>query len=148
MKSFAAFLTFVLISYATLAEAQCRSGNVPSAAQGYTGYGVPGNHYGFGAPVAGHVHHASTVYESASRGMAARVQAQAQYNLMTSLAAMNAAQAQQMHLENKQLKAEAFTAQREAYKQRKAAYWADRRNRTKRPSLVSQPQPASLAWNN
>jgi hypothetical protein len=158
MKTFAACLTFAVISYASLAHAQCFNGNCRPASQSYASYGVPQNHYGFGGPVAGHVHHASTAYESAMRGMAARAQAQAQYNLMTSLAAMNMAQVKQMEMENKRLKAENFAAQREAYKQRVAAHWAERRSGRKQPTQAGpredgqffggQPQPANLAWNN
>lgn len=142
MKPFAAFLTIVLLSFTNLVNAQS-----PGSSRGYAAYGVPRGHYGFGAPVAGGVRHSSTAYEGAARGMAARVQAQGQYNLLTSLAAMNAAQAQRMYQENKRLKAEAYVAQQETYKQRRAAYWAERRGNRQRSASADQGQLTGLAWN-
>ena len=45
-------------------------------------------------------HHASTVLESHARGYAAMVQAQAQYNLLSSVAALNMAEARRREMEN------------------------------------------------
>jgi hypothetical protein len=99
MKTFAACLTIVLL------------GSVNAAYGQGGGYGVPGQQFGFGPPVAGYIHHSSTACESAQRGMAARVQAQGQYNLLTSLAVLNAAQAERIEMENRQYRIDAYRSQ-------------------------------------
>jgi hypothetical protein len=89
-----ACLTLALAACAApaLAQASYRPGN-------WAGYGVPGQQYGFGGPVAGHHRHASTAFEGMCRGVAAVTQARAQYNLLTSLAMLNAAQADRLQAE-------------------------------------------------
>jgi len=131
MKTAAACLTIALLGHPSLARAQ-----FPPVAYGpssTTGYGVPRHHYGFGGPVAGHVHHSSTVYEGVYRGRAAVIQAQAQYNLMTSLALMNLAEAQRMHWENQQLARQARIAEFDKVRQDKA-----NRRAVKREALREQ----------
>lgn len=109
MKTFATCLTVVVIGSVGLAHAQnCgknRCGTAPM------GHGVPGRHNGFCGPVAGHVRHASMIVESAQPWMAARIQAQAQYDLFSSLAAVNMAQAQRIEMENRQYRIEANRSQ-------------------------------------
>jgi len=125
MKTAAICLTIALLGHPSLAQAQ-----FPPVAYGpstTTGYGVPRHHYGFGGPVAGHVHHSSTVYEGVYRGRAAVIQAQAQYNLMTSAALMNLAEAQRMHWENQQMYRQARIAEFEEVRQKKASRRAARR---------------------
>ena len=74
-----------------------------------------------GGLAAGHVHRSATAAESYGRGMAARVQAQGYYNLLTSQAMINAAEAQRLQMEDKQRRVETYFAMREAYKARQAA---------------------------
>jgi hypothetical protein len=136
MKTFATSLSLVLIAFAGLAHAQTQPGsNYASAA---AGYGAPAMY--LGCPVAGHVHHASTVFEGAQRGMAARVQAQAQYNLLSSLAALNMAQAERMRMENQQTRIENY---------RKEHCSAPRRQEgnTSAAEHAAAPAVGSVAWN-
>jgi hypothetical protein len=125
MKTFTTCLTLALLSSASVVYAQCSL--APYGQMPASGYGVPGNCYGFGGPVAGHIRHSSTVQEGIQRGMAARIQAQAQYNLLTSLAALNMAQAERVQLENRQARIAVFRNQH-----------ASARN--------EQPQAEALAW--
>jgi len=148
MKSLSTSLTIVVLACASAAWAQPAdhySRPAPVA------YGVPGAFYGFGGPVAGHVHHASTVFESAYRGVASVIQARGQYNLLTSLAMMNAAQAERMELENRQRRAETYLAMRQSYQERKTAEYQARRNAARQANPPAnqdaQPAPAvSLIW--
>lgn len=109
MKTFATCLTIVLFSSVCLAQSEYSTGKSYQSCK--SGYGVPRHHYGFGGPVAGHVHHSSTVYEGYQRGMAAQIQAQGQYNLLTSLAELNAAQAERMQFETRQARIAAYRTQ-------------------------------------
>lgn len=117
MRTFS--LSLVVLLTANLAYAQGVSfdgrGRAPSA------YGVPQGQFGFGAPTAGFIHHSATAQEAAARGAAAMIQARGQYNLLTSLAALNATEAQRRELENKQLKADRYLAMRQSYRERRAA---------------------------
>jgi hypothetical protein len=144
MKTSAACLTMILISHATVALAQGgRLGNTfPSTT---TGYGVPARQYNFGAPVAGHVHHASTCTESARRGAAAMIQAQGQYNLLTSLAMLNVTEAQRRQFELwqqvrviQQQQAAINAAKYQAYRDRLAEKREARRRQIREQMLARQ----------
>ncbi len=117
MKTLATCLTIGLIGCVSVVRAQSPEAYARSATPGY---GVPGSHYGFGGPVAGHAHHASTAFEGACRGRAAIIQAQAQYNLLTSLAMRNMAEVHRINCENQQAYAEMKTARAEAARQLEA----------------------------
>lgn len=127
MKIFAACLTMILLSHTSLGLAQDGKRAKGYRSQATAGYGVPGNHYGFGAPVAGQIHHSSTYEEGVMRGTAAIIQAQGQYNLLSSLAMLNMAQYQRMQYEHQQLVAANQAAMRQAYLERRDAKLAAQR---------------------
>jgi len=148
MKSFAVALMVVLLGSASVAQAQ-GNGRGSQWRSGVTAYGVPGHHYGFGHAVAGGVHHASTAYESGCRGVAAMIQAQGQYNLLSSLAMMNVAQAQRMQMENYQQRLESQAAMRQAYQERRAEELAARRGNSRAAVAAADAQSApaiGLSW--
>jgi len=127
MKILAACLTLILISQTSSGLAQGGQREKSYRSQATAGYGVPGHHYGFGAPVAGQIHHSSTYEEGVMRGQAAMIQAQAQYNLLNSLAMLNMAQYQRMQYEHQQLVAANKAAMRQAYLERRDAKLAAQR---------------------
>ncbi len=75
MKTFAACLTAIISSHASVALAQGGRSGSNYHPQTTKGYGVPSGHYGFGAPVAGQIHHSPTYEEGVRRGNAAIIQA-------------------------------------------------------------------------
>ncbi len=139
MKCFRILLAVVVMTSVNASQAQ-NLGTV-----GSQGYGIPVPNAGSGQVcgpcIAGHVHHASTVAESYGRGIAARGQAQAYYNLLTSQAMRNAAETERLEIENKQKRAEAYHARREAYKNRVAAEFAARRHATQSIAGKDHAQP-------
>jgi hypothetical protein len=129
MKTLASCLTIVLISHASLALAQSGISSYRGYSLTQPGHGVPSHHYGFGAPVAGQIHHSSTYEEGVGRATAAMIQAQAQYNLLTSLALLNLAELQQKQFEFQQQQAAVRADMYRAYLERRDADLAARRSR-------------------
>ena len=132
MKTFATCLTVVLMTSAAVSRAQTSLSQRPGPS---AGYGVPTQEYGFGPPCAGLIHHSTTAAEGYNRGVAAMIQARAQYNLLTSLAKLNALEAQRMQIENHQQWVESKNALRKAYREERDAQLAARR---KQPDGASQ----------
>jgi hypothetical protein len=128
MKILATCLTLVLISHTTLAFAQNPSKGKRGSSKASTGYGVPQQQFGFGAPVAGQIHHSSTYEEGVARAQAAIIQAQGQYNLLTSLALRNMAEYQQKQFEFQQQLTVAKKAMYREYQERRNADLAARRS--------------------
>jgi hypothetical protein len=128
MKTLATCLTLVLISHATLAFAQNPNKGKRGSSKAPAGYGVPQQQFGFGAPVAGQIHHSSTYEEGVGRATAAIIQAQGQYNLLTSLAMQNVAQVQQKQFELQQQQAAVKKAMYREYLERRDADLAARRS--------------------
>ena len=139
------FLSLVaLLAGAAAAEAQscqnCRSGYVA------------------GCYCAGMPHHASTAAESYLRGLADLGRARATYNLMTSQAMVNLAQAQRLEMENQVVKTGVFHKKRELNqeyqakqrRQRSAAYSQVHHTPANRPApgrLTPTHSPADrIAW--
>lgn len=120
MKTFAICLTIALTSSVSIAHAQSPQ-SLMQRPRVPAGYGVPNHGYHFGPPCAGGVHHAATAAEAQRRGMAAVIQAQAEYNLLTSLAALNAAEAKRMQMENRQQRLESYYAARQINRELRAA---------------------------
>ncbi|NUQ66208.1 MAG: hypothetical protein HUU20_27415 [Pirellulales bacterium] len=151
MKPLAACLSLLLFACTDLAYAQQNPRKHRPGDENTSGYGVPQHQFGFGAPVAGFVHHSATASEAAYRGMAAMVQAQGQCNLLTSLARLNALEAHRKQLENEQLRAETYAAMRKDYQERRKAELAFLRGKTKAPEQAEAADavaaiPGEILW--
>jgi hypothetical protein len=84
----------------------------------------------FGPYAAGYTRHSSTAAEGRMRGVAAMIEAQGRYNLLTSLAIVNMIEAQRLQIENHQRRVEAYYALREANRHYRDAENEARRQRT------------------
>ena len=136
MKMVTNIVVLITVRLASVAYAQTSEPVAPMNPYGF----------GFGGPVAGHVDHASTVAESYGRGAAAVIQAQGQYNYLTSLAARNAVETQKRAIENHKFRVETLNDMRAAYKARTAAEYRAQRAHVVAANLPAAAPSAKLNW--
>ena len=107
---------------------------------------IDDNNSGLGGPVAGHVDHSSTIAEGIGRGVAAVVQADGQYNYLTSLGARNAEEARERAIENYKYGVNSLAEVRAAYKARITEEYRPLRTRLNSPYSVDAAPAAKIHW--